>query len=59
MVAKLQQTLLESAGLSAVTIAGQSVTYGDLQKQLEYWQKKVARENGNRSVIIETDFRGV
>lgn len=59
MVAKLQQTLLESAGLSSVTIAGQSVSYGDLVKQLDYWKRQVAAEQGQRPLIVETTFRGV
>lgn len=59
MVTKLQQTLLESAGLASVTIAGQVVSYGDLQKQLDCWERRVAKEQGKRSQLIEVDFQGV
>lgn len=58
MVAKLETTLLEAAGLQSVTIAGQVVTYAELTKQYEFWKSKVAKEGGSRPVLIEVEMRG-
>lgn len=59
MVAKLEQVLLEAAGLQSVTIAGQVVTYVDLTKQHAHWKAQVAREQGGRPLFIQVETGGV
>ena len=48
MVEKYRTLLADSAGLKSVTVDGQSVTYGDLERLLEHWENKVAAEGGRR-----------
>ena len=48
MVEKYRTLLADSAGLKSVTVDGQSVTYGELERQLQYWENKVAAECGRR-----------
>ena len=38
MVEKYRTLLADSAGLKSVTVDGQSVTYGDLERLLEHWE---------------------
>jgi hypothetical protein len=47
-VERLQTLLAANVGVQAVTVGGRTVAYVDLTEQLEYWQSKVARENGTR-----------
>jgi hypothetical protein len=59
MLAKIEAVLMESAGLQSATIAGQTVTYADLLKQRDYWQKQVAQEKGERPLMIPVHFGGI
>lgn len=45
MVAKLETMLAANAGVKSVSVDGQSVTYGELLEQYEYWRRRVARED--------------
>ena len=48
MVEKYRALLADNAGLKTVTVDGQSVTYGELERLLEHWENKVAAEGGRR-----------
>ena len=48
MVEKYQTLLADSAGLKTVTVDGQSVTYGELEERLAYWEGRAAAESGRR-----------
>ena len=48
MVEKYRTLVADNAGLKSVTVDGQSVTYGDLERLLEHWESKVAAEQGRR-----------
>ena len=48
MVTKYETLLLQAAGLRAVQVDGQSVSYGDLERRHRYWKRIQAREGGVR-----------
>jgi len=48
MVEKYRTLLADSAGLKTVTVDGQTVTYGELEERLAYWENRVAAESGRR-----------
>jgi len=48
MVEKYRTLLADSAGLKTVTVDGQSVTYGELEERLRYWESRVGSESGRR-----------
>lgn len=51
------ETLLESAaGLNAVNIDGQVVTFADLEAKRKHWQQEVARESGARPAASTIDL---
>jgi len=59
MVTKLEALLLKNPGATQVRIeGGVTITYADLQKRLEYWQKKVALESGTFSRRRTVDMGG-
>jgi len=51
MVEKLEQLLLENAGLTEVNIDGQKTAYADLEAKLEHWQAKVRQERSGKATI--------
>lgn len=51
MVAKLEQMLLDCAGLQSINVDGQQVAYRDLNADLQHWKKEVAKEQGKRARI--------
>jgi hypothetical protein len=59
MVAKYEALLLEATGLKSVSVAGQMVTYDDLQTQYDLWKGRVAREQGTRPRILSAELGGV
>jgi hypothetical protein len=58
-VARLESLLQANVGVQSVTVGGRSVAYADLLEQYEYWQSKVARENGTRPRNAQIDLRDV
>ena len=50
MVAKYRDLLLQSAGLTSISIDGQSVSYADLEAAHDHWTKKLARLSGSRPI---------
>ncbi|HUX01273.1 MAG TPA: hypothetical protein VMY35_09890 [Phycisphaerae bacterium] len=48
MVARFQDLLLANAGVTSVSIDGVSVTYGELERRLAYWERKVGIALGTR-----------
>ncbi len=58
MLAKIEDVLREAAGLQSANIAGQTVTYADLLAQREHWRREIAKEQGDRPLLLEVDMRG-
>lgn len=58
MLATIEGVLREAAGLQSANIAGQTVTYTDLLAQREHWRREIAKEQGNRPLLLEVDMRG-
>lgn len=57
MVAKYQQVLLDNPGAQSVTLPdGITVTYANLVRQLQYWERRVAREAGTRPRAAAVDL---
>jgi len=48
MVTRLQALLLENVGADTVTVDGVTVQYADLQQRLDYFEKRLAVEQGTR-----------
>ena len=57
-LARLETLLAENVGLASVSVGGRSVQYSDLLKQYDYWQAKVARENGTRPRVSHINLSG-
>ncbi len=57
MVTKYETLLLQAAGLRAVQVDGQSVSYGDLERRHRHWKRIQARERGVRppAAVIRLD----
>ena len=51
MVAKLEQMLLENAGLKTVDVDGETVSYADLEAKWQFWKGQVAKARGRKPVI--------
>jgi hypothetical protein len=51
MVEKLEQMLLENAGLTEVTVDGQKVAYADLEAKLDHWQAKVREQRSGKATV--------
>lgn len=58
MVTKLETLLASSAGLRSVNVAGESVTYDELERRYDYWKSRVARESGTRPIASTVDLSG-
>lgn len=58
MKSQYETLLSNAAGLRSVNIDGQQVQYGELERQYEYWCKKVAREQGKRPVAGRINLGG-
>lgn len=63
MVAKIQAALLESPLAKSVTIDGTNVSYDDAMARLTFFERRVARESGQRplssTLRLGPDSRGV
>ena len=51
MVVKLEQLLLENAGLTDVDVDGQRVAYADLEKKWQFWKGQVAKAKGRKPTL--------
>ena len=51
MVAKLEQMLLENAGLTEVDVDGQKVSYADLEAKWQFWKGQVAKDKGRKATV--------
>jgi len=56
MVTKLESLMLLSAGMRSVTVDGQTVQVSDLKSDWEYWQDKVAQEDGTNPGYMTVDL---
>ena len=57
MVEALEAALAQAVGVKSVTVDGQTTVFNDrasMLAELDYWQRKVARESGKRKT-----FRGI
>jgi len=57
-VKRLQTILAENVGVQSVMVNGQSVSYADLEAKLDYYENKVARENGTRPRVFTVELGG-
>lgn len=48
MVEKYRQLLLDCAGLKAINVDGNMVTYDQLEERYDHWNKKLGHTNGTR-----------
>jgi len=56
MVTRIQDTLKENPGAKRVTFDGVTVEYEELVSQLEYWEKRVAKENKGKPRISKINL---
>lgn len=56
MVEILQARLLKLAGVQETSADGERTVLRDLKKELEYWEQKVAREQGKKPIIATFDL---
>lgn len=59
MVIKLEALLLECAGLTSISVDGQSVSLADLKIEHRYWKKQVATESKTRPVVTTIKMSGI
>lgn len=57
MITKLQEVLLESAGLDSCTIDGVTVKVKDVEAQLRIWERRRAIERGAIRRVSSIDLR--
>jgi hypothetical protein len=58
-VARIETLLTQLVGVTGpVTVDGQTVTYGDLKKEYEYWKRRQARENRTRPITAQIYLGG-
>ena len=57
VVAKIEAAILASPLAESISLDGQSVSMGDAISKLEYWRRRVARENGTRPVIASINLQ--
>jgi len=43
-------------GVSSISIGGESVSYEDLKKDLQFWEAKVATAEGTRTTVEDLDL---
>ncbi len=55
-VERIEELLAENVGVASVSVGGESVTYADLLKQYDYWQSRVAREQGLRPAAAQINL---
>ena len=58
MVTKLQALLLKNVGVQSVTVDGVAVSYADLQRELDHYEARLARENGTKPRIARINLGG-
>lgn len=60
MVAKIQAVLLANPGATVCTYDGQQTTYADLEKRLQFFERRVAMASSTnpRSPILGVNFSG-
>ena len=58
MVTKYQNLLLECAGLTSANVDGQQVSLQDLEAKLDFWERKVAVEQGKSVRLRRFNLRG-
>lgn len=62
MVRALTTALAENpVGVTSITIDGQTATYGTrdaMLKELQFWERRVAREAGRRPRVARIDLSG-
>ena len=56
MVAKLEALLAANPGAQSVSVDGNSISFGDLLAQYNYWKKIAARQSGSRPVSAQVDL---
>ncbi|WP_254512863.1 hypothetical protein [Anatilimnocola floriformis] len=57
-LARVEVLLVASVGLTSITVGNTSVSYDDLIKQREYWQKEVNRQKGTTAGVLRFNLGG-
>lgn len=57
MVTKYRELLLKCAGLTSITIDGQTTSLAQLETQYDFWTRKLARLNKTRPTVVTIDLR--
>lgn len=50
MVRKLEAVLAANPGVETIEFDGERTHFGELEKQLNFWERKVARQAGRRPI---------
>lgn len=58
MVTKLEEVLLDTAGLNQVTVDGQTMNVAGAEKKLAHYKRIVAREKGTRPIAAGIKLGG-
>lgn len=58
MVSRYESLLLENAGVSSVSVDGVSVSYAELERSLEYWNRKLETAEGSRRRVSQIKLDG-
>jgi len=58
VVAKIEAAILANPLAEQISLDGQSVSMPAALAKLEYWRRRVAREQGGRPVVSTVDLSG-
>lgn len=57
-LARVEALLAECVGMTSITVGNTSVSYDDLIKQREYWQREVNNANGTTQRVLRFNLGG-